>query len=151
MRIDDVHTWIRDAVSRCARLRFFIEDVVGTYDLRVRIRKQRIGDMVSVREILECPDGIIADGRNTKSLLPDGVQIPFQLNELDLAERSPVRRTEEYEHGALRAHDGFESLVAAFLVLRGKSGHLLTYTWPGLDVLAEQRRHRNRPHRHLNQ
>ena len=107
--------------------------------------------MLPIRETLERPDGIITDGRNTKSLLPDRVQILFQLNELDLAERSPVRRTEEHEHGALRAHDGFESLVLAFLVLRGKSGDLLAYVWPGLDVLAVQRCDRKRPHRQFDE
>jgi len=74
----------------------------------------------------------------------------FQLDELDLAERSPIRRTEEHEHGPVPTHDGFESLVPALLVLRGKSGDLLAYVWPRLDVLAVQRRDRKRPqHRHL--
>ena len=36
-RIDDVHTWIRNAIGRCAQLRFFIEDVISPDDLRVRI------------------------------------------------------------------------------------------------------------------
>jgi hypothetical protein len=47
--------------------------------------------MLPIREILERPNRIITDGRNTKPLLADRVQILFQLNELDLAERSPVR------------------------------------------------------------
>jgi len=96
--------------------------------------------MLPVREILERTDGIITDGRYTESLLSDRTQTLFQLDELDLAERSPIRRAEENEHGAFRTHDGFESLIPALLVLRGKGRYLLTHVWPGLYVLAVQRR-----------
>src|SRR5690349_23185056 len=101
--------------------------------------------MLPIHDTLEHPDRVIAGGRYTKALLPDRIQILFQLDELDFAERSPVRGTEEHEHRALRSHDGFESLVPAFLVLRGKSRDLPAYVWPGLDVLAVQRRDRKRP------
>ena len=73
--------------------------------------------MLPVREALERADGVIADSRYTEPLLPDGVQTLFQLDELDLAERSPVRGTEEHDHGASRSHDGFEGLGPALLVL----------------------------------
>jgi hypothetical protein len=136
LRIYDIHPWIRNAKGWCARLRFFIEDVVGSYDLRVRIREQRIGDMLPIRETLEGADGIITDGRYTESLLPDRVQTLFQLDELDLAEGSPIRGTEEHEHGPFRAHDGFESLLPALLVPGGKRGYLLAHVRPGLDALA---------------
>src|SRR5258708_14291186 len=103
--------------------------------------------MLPIRETLERTDRVIADGRYAESLLPDRVQALFQLDELDLAEGSPIRGTEEHEHGTFRAHDGFESLVAALLVPRGKSGYLLAHFWPGLDVLAEQRHNRKSHHR----
>jgi hypothetical protein len=92
--------------------------------------------MLPIREILKRSGGIITDGRYTESPVPDRVQMLFQLDELDLAERSPIRGTKEYEHGPVRTHDRFESLVPALLVLRRKSGYLLTYVWPGLDALA---------------
>jgi hypothetical protein len=136
LRIDDVHTWIRNSIGRCAWLRFFIEDVIGAYDLRVRIREQRIGDMLPIREALEGADGIITNGRYTESLLSDRDQTLFQLDELDLAERSPVGGAEEHEHGPFWTHDGFESLIPAVLIPRGKRGYLLAHVWPGLDVLA---------------
>src|SRR6266436_7496005 len=107
--------------------------------------------MLPIRETLERTDRVIADGRYAESLLPDRVQALFQLDELDLAEGSPIRGTEEHEHGTFRAHDGFESLVAALLVPRRKSGYLLAHVWPGLDVLAEQRRNWKRPHGHFDE
>jgi hypothetical protein len=92
--------------------------------------------VLPVRETLERTDRVITDGRNTEPLLPDRVQALFQLDELDLAEGSPIRRAEEHEHGAVRAHDGFERLTPALLIPRRKSGYLLAYVRPGLDVLA---------------
>jgi hypothetical protein len=68
--------------------------------------------VLPVRETFKGPNGVIADGRYTEALLPDRTQMLFQLHELDLAERLPIRGTEEHEHGPFRAHDGFESLVA---------------------------------------
>jgi hypothetical protein len=96
--------------------------------------------MLPVRKILERTNGIITDGRHAESLLSDRTQTLFQLDELDLAERSPIRRAEENEHGAVRTHDGFESLIPALLIPRGKRGYLPAHVWPGLDVLAVQRR-----------
>jgi hypothetical protein len=47
--------------------------------------------VLPVAEVLERRGRIIADGRDAKPLFPDGLRILFQLDELDLAERSPVR------------------------------------------------------------
>jgi hypothetical protein len=108
--------------------------------------------MLPIREILERSGGVITNGRYTESLLPNRVQMLFQLDELDLAERSPIRGTEEHEQGPVRTHHGFESLVPALLVLRGESGYLLAYVRSGLDALAVQRRDWKRPqHRHFDQ
>ena len=107
--------------------------------------------MLPVRETLEHPDRVVADGRYAESLLPDRVQMLFQLDELDLAERSPICRTEEHEHGPFRAHDGFEGLVPALLVPRGKIRYLLARVWPGLDDLAVRRRDQKSPDRHFDE
>ena len=107
--------------------------------------------MLPIREILERTDGIITDGSNTESLLLDRVQTLFQLDELDLAKGSPIRRAEEYEHGPFWTHNGFESLVSALLILSRKSGYLLAHVWPCLDVLAVQRHDRKRPQRHFSE
>jgi hypothetical protein len=53
--------------------------------------------MLPVRETLEHTYGVIADGCYAETLLPDRVQMLFQLDELDLAERSPIRGPEEHE------------------------------------------------------
>ena len=90
--------------------------------------------MLPVRETLEHPDRVVADGRYAESLPPDRVQMLFQLDELNLAERSPIRRTEEHEHGPFRAHDGFEGLVPALLVPRGKIRYLLAHVCPVLMI-----------------
>jgi hypothetical protein len=44
----------------------FVENVVGAYDLRVRIREQRIRDVLPVGETLEHTGRVIADGRYAK-------------------------------------------------------------------------------------
>jgi hypothetical protein len=67
--------------------------------------------VLPVRETVKHTDRVIADGRYPESLLPDRVQMLFPVDELDLAERSPIRRTAEHEHSPFRAHDGFEGLV----------------------------------------
>ena len=104
--------------------------------------------MLPVRETLERSDGVVANGCYTETVLPDRVQMLFQLDELDLAERSPIRGTEEHEQGPFRAHDGTESLVPALLVRRRKSGYVPAHLRPGLDALAVQRRYRKRPDRY---
>jgi hypothetical protein len=91
--------------------------------------------MLAVREILEHAYRIVTDGRHAEPLVADRLQILFQLDELNLAERSPVRGTEEDKNGPFRTHDGRERLGPAFLVLRGKGGNLLSHSRPGLDVL----------------
>jgi hypothetical protein len=101
--------------------------------------------MLPVRETLEHTYGVIADGCYAETLLPDRVQMLFQLDELDLAERSPIRGPEEHEHGPFRTHDRFESLVPALLVGRRKSRHLLTHLRSGFDALAVQCCYRERP------
>jgi hypothetical protein len=98
--------------------------------------------VLPVCKTLERPDRVIADGSDTESLLADRIQMLFQLDELDLAERSPIRGTEEHKHGPFRTHDGFESLVPALLIRRRKSGRRLAHRWSGLDGLAVQRRDR---------
>jgi hypothetical protein len=78
--------------------------------------------MLPVREILKHAYRIVTDSCHAEPLVADSLQILFQLDELDLTERSPVRGTEEDKDGPFRTHDGLERLGAAFLVLRGKSG-----------------------------
>jgi hypothetical protein len=107
--------------------------------------------MLAVREILERSDRIVTDRRDTQALLPDRLQMLFQLDELDLAERSPIRGAKKYQHGAFRSHDGLESLGSAFLVLCGKRGYRLAHIRPGLDVLAVKCRDRQRPERHFDE
>ena len=94
--------------------------------------------MLPVCKTLERPDRVIADGSYTESLLTDRIQMLFQLDELDLAERSPIRGTEEHKHGPVRTHDGFESLVPAILVRRRKGRYVLAHLRSGFDVLAVQ-------------
>jgi hypothetical protein len=94
--------------------------------------------VLPVCKTLERPARIIADGSYTESLVTDRIEMLFQLDELDLAERSPIRGTKEHKHGPFRTHDGFESLVPAVLILRRKSGSWLAHVWTGFDALAVQ-------------
>jgi hypothetical protein len=53
------------------------------------VRKQRIPDVVLVRELLQNANGIRTNGENTNSLLFEVFQILLQLDQLRLAESSP--------------------------------------------------------------
>ena len=92
--------------------------------------------MLPFAEALERAGRIIADGRNTKPLAADGLLVLFQLDELDFTERSPVRRAEEHQHRAVPAHDGFQRLRPAVLVLGRKRRHRMPDFRAGLDALA---------------
>ena len=74
--------------------------------------------MLPIRETLERTDRVIADGRYAESLLPDRVQALFQLDELDLAEGSPIRGTEEEENRSVRCLQTFQCLLPPKLVAR---------------------------------
>jgi hypothetical protein len=51
--------------------------------------------MLPIGEAPERAGRIVADGRDAETLLPDCRQILCQFDELDLAERSPIRGAEE--------------------------------------------------------
>jgi hypothetical protein len=84
--------------------------------------------VLPVRETSKGPDGVIADGRYTEALLPDRTQMLFQLNELDLAERSPIRGTEEHEHGPFGPMTDLRVWLRPFWSVAEKAGTC----WPTL-------------------
>jgi hypothetical protein len=61
--------------------------------------------MLPISKILQRTYRVVTNRYNSEPLFPDRFQVLFQLNELNLAERSPVRRTEKDDHGAFRSHD----------------------------------------------
>jgi len=69
---------------------------------------------------------VIADGRQLDPLFFKSWERALQLDQLPFAEGSPVSGTEKEKHGAVRAFEGIESLLAAKLVVKRKCGSLLT-------------------------
>src|ERR1035437_3166142 len=128
-------TGVRNAKLRRARLHRLVQNAEGADDLRFRIGEQWKGDMLPVGEVLQYLYRVITDSRQPEALLPYLIEVLFQLHELDLAERSPVRGTVEHQHGALGAHDGLQCLGPARLVQRREIRRRATRGWPGLDVL----------------
>jgi hypothetical protein len=92
--------------------------------------------MLPVGEILQRIHGVITDRNNTEPLFPDRLQVLFQLDELNLAERSPVGGTEKDNHGTLRSHDRFERLVSPVLVACRKRGNGLARGRSSLNILS---------------
>jgi hypothetical protein len=60
-----------------------------------RIRQERIGDAVRVREALQDLDRVIADREERDAVLRERARDPLQLDELRLAEGSPLRAAVE--------------------------------------------------------
>jgi hypothetical protein len=67
-------------------------------------------------EVLEHGDAVIADGANIQTAAREFFFFAFQLDELAFAVRSPVGRTDEHEHEALRPMERGEGLAAAVLI-----------------------------------
>jgi hypothetical protein len=63
---------------------------------------------------------IIADGGQLEALLFESRDGALQLDQLPLAEGSPVGGTEEEKDGAVRPFEAIESLYPAKLVVNGK-------------------------------
>jgi len=80
---------------------------------------------VPVGEIFQDFFRVVTDGRQLDSLLLESWDSALQLDQLPLAERSPIRRTEKEKSGAVRSFQRFESLYPPKLVARRKNRRLL--------------------------
>jgi hypothetical protein len=113
----------------------FVQDPESADDFGIGIRKQEIGNMLSVRKVLEHGHAVIADRGQIEALGADITDMLFQLDELGFAERSPVGRTEKYEQCPFRAKDTFQVLQSTVLVRRLKRRHGRTDLRAGFDGL----------------
>ena len=75
----------------------FVQNPESADNFGIGIRKQVIGNMLSVRKVLEHPHAVIADRGQIEALGADITDMLFQLDELGFAERSPIGRTEKYQ------------------------------------------------------
>ena len=78
----------------------------------------------------------LEDGPQPQPLLPDRIQVPLQFNELSLAKRTPVGRSEKNKHRSFRATDRFQGSSPSFLILGRKIRHRVSDRRAGLGVLA---------------
>jgi hypothetical protein len=85
-----------------------VQDAVTANRCRAGIGQKRKADRVALR--------VVADSRDTDSLLTELFETTLQLDELRAAERSPVGGAEEHQHCAAGTHDGLQVPHAAGLV-----------------------------------
>jgi len=97
------------------------------------IREQRVGDRVLVRERAQDLDGIVADREERDLLCNQRRMDVLQLDQLRLAERSPLRASVEND-------DGFPSRARLVdidhpphLVRQPNIGETLAFIWPDLS------------------
>jgi len=148
LRVHNVSARVGDSKCHGTWCDRFIENSEAADDFRIGIREQRKGDVLAGGEIFKSAGGIVTYRDNTKPLLSDRFQILFQLNELDLAVRSPIRRTEKDYHGALWPLNRLEGLTPAILVHRRKRRNRLADLGTSLDALTPEACDRKRPQTH---
>jgi hypothetical protein len=93
-----------------------VENAVAGDRFRADVREQREGDAALAAEGCENFRRIVADAGQPEALLSNLVDPCLQLDQLRLAVRSPVRGSDEDEHGALRPHDRLERPALAVLI-----------------------------------
>jgi hypothetical protein len=113
----------------------FVQNPESADNFGIGIRKQVIGNMLSVRKVLEHPHAVIADRGQIEALGADITDMLFQLDELGFAERSPIGRTEKYQQGPFRAKNTFQVLQSTVLIRRLKRRHARTDLRAGFDGL----------------
>jgi len=106
--------------------RFGVQNAIRLDGLGLRIREQRVRDLVPVRKIFQDFFAIVADRRELDALLFESFDGALQLDQLPFAERSPIRGTEKEKNGAVRSFQRIESLYPPKLVARRKGWSLLS-------------------------
>src|SRR5260370_937639 len=105
---------------------FCVENAVGLDELRVRVRKHWVFDLVPASEVFQDFFRVIADGRQLDPLLLESRDGALQLDQLPFAEGSPVRGTEKEKNGAVRSFEAVESLYPPKLSPNRKNGTFVT-------------------------
>jgi hypothetical protein len=74
---------------------------------------------------LQCRYGIIADSRQAEAPRLQGFSAVLQLDQLALAEGSPIRRAVKDKHSSAGSTDLFEGLERAVLVRKSKRWYVI--------------------------
>jgi hypothetical protein len=93
-----------------------IEHAIRLDRFRVRVPQQRVANLVPLRKKLQDFFGVITDRREFDSLLFESRECALQLDQLSLAEWSPIRRAKKQKNGTLRSLQRIQSLRSAKLV-----------------------------------
>ena len=86
----------------------------------VLVGKQAELDAFAVAELLQCLHRVETDADNLRSSCLNSIQILLQLNQLALAEESPIRRAVEDQRNATFLQQLFECVLLAVLVSQTK-------------------------------
>ncbi len=106
--------------------RFGIQDAIRLDGLGLRIREERVFDLVAVREIFQDFFAIVTDGRQLDALLFESCDGALQLDQLPFAKGSPICGTEKEKNRAVRSFERLERLCPPKLVARRKGWSLLS-------------------------
>jgi hypothetical protein len=93
-----------------------VENAVPPYGGRAGIRQEGKRDSVAAGKAAQDLPRVIGDRRQSETVLAEFLDPALQLDELRAAERSPIRRSEEHQHGAARPHDRFQIAGAAGVI-----------------------------------
>src|SRR5258707_6079990 len=80
-----------------------VKATISPDGVRIGVRQHRVFDLVPVGEIFQDFFRVVTDGRQLDSLLLESWDSALQLDQLPLAERSPIRGTEKEKNGAVRS------------------------------------------------
>lgn len=97
-----------NAVPRVLRREVLVQDAERADCSGIGIRQQRIGYALAPREMAEQGGAIVADCGDAEPLGAKSGLGCLQLDELGLAERSPVARAEKQQHQPLGSSQGLE-------------------------------------------
>lgn len=142
MLVGDEGHRVGNAVRRISLGILGVQQAEAADDRRIGVREQRERDLPSFREVLEDRRGIVTQGRDPESALPERLDLALQLDELALAVQSSVRGAEEDQHEALRPAEALERVRPGVLVHCLEGGQRLTQGG------AQLRRRRSRQQRH---
>ena len=91
-------------LGRPRRVHFLIQEAVGADGGRARVGQERNLDAVGAGEPREGRDRVVGDDGDAEPLVLEVPIAALQLDELRLAERSPVGRAAEHQHQPVRPH-----------------------------------------------
>ena len=130
-----------DPVGGMVVLDVRVQHAEPAHHVAARIRQERIRDAVPVREALQDLDRVIADREQRDAVLGERAGYPLQLDELRLAEGSPLRAAVKEHERPFSSARGVQVDGRARLVRQDDVGEAVPLSRPDRAPVAGLRRH----------